>query len=74
VLIVLAGFIFLSRSQRLHITITIIAVSVVLEAVQLLVPGRDAGWVDVLWNLFGALLGWITTYMLRFMVAGNDNN
>ena len=64
VLTVMPGFIFPSWSQRLQITITIIAVSIVLEAVQLVVPGRNAEWVDVLWNLFGALLGWITTYML----------
>lgn len=64
VLSVLFYFSSSNSKKRIYLLLFVIAIGVILEALQLLVPGRNFSYYDLLANIAGGFLGFGISWML----------
>jgi VanZ family protein len=67
----LQGLILESRWSRIQSLIAAVVAGMLLEAAQAHIPGRGADWTDVMWNVSGALFGWMIAEGI-LLTAGDD--
>ena len=65
VLSVMAYFAAGSFKQRAYLLLSLIALGIILEALQLVIPGRNFDYFDMLANIAGAISGFCISWMIR---------
>lgn len=60
-----------SRWSLVLAAIAIMCTGLLLEAAQIRIPGRNADWSDVAWNVSGAILEWLASEGILLIANGD---